>query len=122
MSKPDKLLWLNDARGVYIPRDFAASFVDRAKHVTGVSDEDWKILDAGPHDNEHYWDTWDTTLNNAVVTDNNGVKFSLYQEGDLWLIPEGMEWDDTIEGFRWPDDDEEIIDSSNCDRGEPDLI
>jgi hypothetical protein len=124
MSKPDKLLWLNDARGVYIPRDFATSFVNRAKNVTGVSDENWAILEAGPHDNEHYWDTWDDVLNNAVVVSEGAtiVKYRLHQEGDLWLIPEGMEWDDTIEGFRWPDEDEEVIDSSNCDRGEPDLI
>lgn len=48
MTKPDMLLWLSDARGVYIPRDFAMSFADRAKSVTGVSDEDWETLEKGP--------------------------------------------------------------------------
>ena len=46
--RPEPLLWLSDARGVYIPRDFANSFSNRAKDVTGVSDEDWAILEAGP--------------------------------------------------------------------------
>jgi hypothetical protein len=107
ITKPDKLLWLNDARGVYIPRDFATSLTDRAKHVTGVNDEQWAILEAGPHNNESYWDTWDDVLRDAVVTDDNGVKYTLYQEGDLWLIPEGMEWDDRSEGYRWPDEEVE---------------
>lgn len=34
-QKPDMLLWLSDARGQYIPRDFATSFLDRARHVRG---------------------------------------------------------------------------------------
>ena len=67
------LLWLSDARGVYIPRDFANSFADRAKTVSGVSDEDWTILERGPDYedetgqtvcNESYWDagpTWNRT-------------------------------------------------------------
>jgi hypothetical protein len=43
-TKPETLLWLNDSRGVYIPRDFANCFVNRDKHVSGVSAEDWTIL------------------------------------------------------------------------------
>ena len=52
MTKPDKQFWLSDARGIYIPRDFAQSFADRTKHVQGVDDEEWAVLDAGP-DHEH---------------------------------------------------------------------
>jgi hypothetical protein len=42
------MLWLNDALGVYILRDFANSFADRAKSVTGVDAETWTILESGP--------------------------------------------------------------------------
>lgn len=106
MSKPDMVLWLSDARGQYIPRDFANSFSDHAKHVSGVSNEDWAILEAGP-DHELYWDTWTlSVLDGAVVTDENGNKYQVYQDGDCWLIPHGMEWDDETETFRWP---EEVI-------------
>jgi hypothetical protein len=104
MSK--KHLWLSDRRGVYIPRDFANSFADRAKVVSGVDVEDWLILEAGP-DHEHYWEAWDDVLDNAVVTDDDGTRYTLYQEGDLWLIPEGMEWSDDEQGFVWPSEDEE---------------
>lgn len=98
--KPDMILWLNDARGIYIPRDFAKSFDNRDEHVTGVSPEEWAILEDPNH--EHYWDVWSDVLNNATVTDNDGVKFTLHQDGDLWLIPEGMEWSDEDDTFVWP--------------------
>lgn len=101
MSKPEPLLWLSDARGIYIPRDFAASFKDRSKSVSGVSAEDWSILDAGP-DHEHYWEAWDDVLRDACVTDDDGIRFHVYQEGDLWLIPDGMEYDDDSGQFIWP--------------------
>ena len=104
-KKGEQQLWLNDARGVYIPRDFAKSFVDRDKNVSGVTAEEWTRLEAGP-DEAWYWEVWDNVLDNAIVTDNDGVKYRLYQEGDLWLIPEGMEWSDEKEGYVWPDEEE----------------
>jgi hypothetical protein len=100
-DRPEPLLWLSDARGQYIPRDFADSFTDRNKNVVDVSAEDWAILDAGP-DHEHYWDTWSDVEQSARVIDDNGVEYTLYQDGDLWLIPKGMEWDDEADGWRWP--------------------
>jgi hypothetical protein len=100
--KPEPVLWLTDAHGIYIPRDFANSFKDRAKHVTGVSDEDWEILETGP-DHELYWDTWTDVLDCAVITDIEGNKFNLYQEGDLWFIPEGMEFSDDADFWQWPE-------------------
>ena len=114
-KRPDMLLWLSDARGVYIPRDFANSFADRAKSVKGVSDEDWAILEIGPDStddagnfvpNESYWDVWTDVCDNAVVTDENGHKYTVWQEGDCWLIPVGMEWNEETDGFDWPDERE----------------
>ena len=102
-KRPEMLLWLSDARGVYIPRDFAQSFIDRDKHVSGVTAEDWAILETGP-DNELYWDTWSEIEQNAVVTDEHGNKFTLYQDGDLWLIPEGMEYNERTDSFDYPDE------------------
>lgn len=77
-------LYASDSRGVYIPQHFAES-VYRDKCV-GVSDEDYAILEAGP-DHEWYWDTWDTVINNAELTGDDGVKYYLWQDGDLWLVP-----------------------------------
>ena len=101
MSKLEPMLWLSDARGIYIPRDFVSSFANLAS-LSGVSDEDKAILEAGP-DHEWYWEAWDDVLNNATVTDDKGNVFTVYQDGDCWLIPEGMEWSDENEFFVWPE-------------------
>ena len=106
MTKPDMQLWLSDNRGQFIPRDFATSFADRAKHVEGVSDETWATLEAGP-DSEWYWESWESVLDHARVTDEHGVKYRLWQDGDLWLIPDGMEFDDASETFYWPESEDD---------------
>jgi hypothetical protein len=98
-ERPDPVLILSDARGVYIPRDFTSNVA--RERVTGVSDEDWAALAAGP-DHSEYWDAWGDVCDHAVVTDDNGNKYRVYQEGDCWLIPDGMTWDDEADGWRWP--------------------
>jgi hypothetical protein len=105
MNKPEPMLWLSDARGVYIPRDFAQSFVDRDKHVSGlVKDWDgWTILENPDH--EWYWEAWQEVCDSAIVTDDKGNRFRLYQEGDLWLIPVDMEWCDEDEFWKWPEEE-----------------
>ena len=103
--KPEPLLWLSDARGIYIPRDFANSFVDRDKHVQNVSEENWQILEDPDH--EWYWEAWDEVLQNAVVTDDEGTRFTLHQDGDLWLIPADMEWNEEKDCYVWPENEEE---------------
>jgi hypothetical protein len=104
-NKPEVLLWLSDQRGVYIPRDFALSFHHRDVNVKGVSDEDWLILEAGP-DHEAYWDTWLDVTEKAMVVTDQGVRYVLWQDGDLWFVPVGMEWDDETETYKWPPDDD----------------
>jgi hypothetical protein len=99
--KPEPILFLSDARGVYIPRDFAESI--RRDCLTGASDEDMATLAAGP-DGEWYWDAWTAVCDGATVTDpNTGIKYSIYQDGDCWLIPEGMIVNDAGE-LEWPHD------------------
>ena len=104
-SKGEMILWLSDARGIFIPRDFANSFADRAKHVTGVEPETWSILEKGPDpENEWYWEAWTDVEQNAVITDENGVKYTVWQCGDCWLVPKGMEWDEEDETYKWPEE------------------
>lgn len=72
-------LLLSDARGVYIPRDFATGFDMAAWHV---KPDDAEIL-ANP-DHEWYWEAWNDVLNYAYYIDNEGNKYHLMQDGDLW--------------------------------------
>ena len=105
-TKPEMKLWLSDTRGRYIPRDFARSFSDRANSVHGVSDAEWKVLEDGPDveddDVSEYWEVWDDVLRDAVVSILGEGTFTLHQDGDLWLVPDGMEWDDAFDTFVWP--------------------
>ena len=105
MKKPEPILWLTDALGIYIPREFALKFGDRATQVANVSDEDWAILETGP-DHEAYWDTWSQVETDAIVTLPNGEAYTVYQDGDCWLIPVGMEWDEESDWYVWKDDDD----------------
>ena len=106
MMKPEPMLWLDDHRGVYIPRDFALSFANRERDVSGVDAEDWTILESGP-DHEEYWDAWDNVCDRAIVTDEHGNKFHVYQDGCCWLVPEDMPWDDETDFFAWPKEEGE---------------
>jgi hypothetical protein len=80
--EPAVILLLSDARGVYIPRDFANEI--RREFVSGVSAEDWAILEAGP-DHESYWEAWDDVINNAVIT-LAGDEYRIHPDGDCWLL------------------------------------
>jgi len=77
-------LYADSRHGVYIPQHFAESV--RRELVSGVSSEDWAILESGP-EHEHYWDAWHDVEMNAILTDESGEQWRLYQDGDLWIVP-----------------------------------
>lgn len=89
-------LFLSDSRGIYIPRDFAQC-VERDK-VTGITDENYATLEAGP-DHEWYWEAWEEVCNKAVLTDSKGTAYTLDQDGDLWLIEQGAEYDESEDAY-----------------------
>ena len=75
-------IYADSNRGVYIPQFFADT---RADGWHGISEENDAILKDGP-DNEWYWDTWVTVLANAYYLDDKGNKYTLYHDGDLFVI------------------------------------
>jgi len=81
---PDAELLFDGSSGQYIPQRFAQE-IDRAC-VTDVSAENYEDLLKGP-EYEWYWDVWDTVLNNAIITNSEGRRFWLYQDGDVWFMP-----------------------------------
>jgi hypothetical protein len=104
-NNPDPLLWLEDSRGNYIPQAFAQSFADRDKDVSGVDAEQWAILEAGP-EHEHYWSTWDDVMDSARIKIDE-VEYCVWQDGDVWLIPDGMEYNEDKQTWPWvwPEDE-----------------
>lgn len=104
-KEADRILLLSDARGQYIPRDFAREVI--RENITGVSQEDLDTLALGPPGgcdseegaSEHYWDIWTDVCDKARVRDEKkGITYTVYQDGDCWLIDEKAEFcehDDT---------------------------
>lgn len=111
--KPEPILFLSDVRGVYIPRDFAESI--RRECVEGVDAKTWETLEAGP-DHEWYWEAFEDVMRDAIVTDDEGVRYTVYQDGDCWLIPEGMEWSDAEAWFIWPPPEPDLMACVDCYR------
>jgi hypothetical protein len=84
------ILLVNSACGIYVPQRFAAEI--NQQFLEGVSQDDLNEL-ADP-ENEYYWDTWEKVLNNAKVVDNStNQTYTLWQNGDLWLL----DWDNMTE-------------------------
>lgn len=86
---------LSDARGIYIPRDFVQRF--DLTRWSGITESDVEILQ-NP-DNEFYWEAWESVLNNARFTADDGRVFSLCQDGDLFAICYEMMTDEEKHNF-----------------------
>lgn len=82
-------LLILDQHGIYIPQYFAQNFANYLTNQEKLKDEISDLLE-GP-DNEFYWDSWDTVLQDAELKDDNGKNFTLVQNGNLWSIEEGEE-------------------------------
>ena len=80
-SFEDLYLLHNEQNGIYIPQLFAIQAAD----WTGLNPRDVACCAAGPQQ-EHYWESWDTILNDARRS-IAGRTYRLYQFGDLWAIP-----------------------------------
>jgi hypothetical protein len=92
LDLPDSAIHYADcARGVYIPQFFAESI--KRDCVVGITDAQFDVLMHDPNADdcpEHYWDVWHEVLDRAVITDPRScLRYTLYQDGDLWLLPEG---------------------------------
>ena len=102
-------LYSDGARGVYIPQHFAESI--RRECVTGIDLADLDYLaDASNMDADGYWDTWQDICDYAVVTDqSDGTVYTLYQDGDLWLVEQGATFNEApgIDTAWYIDDGEE---------------
>lgn len=104
--KPEPFILIEDNYGIYIPKYFANAFEDRKSRVQDIDDETWKILEKGP-DHPEYWEAWSDIEQNAVVTNIEGIRYFIYMDGDCWLIPFGMSWNDETESWIWPNNGEE---------------
>jgi hypothetical protein len=102
-------LLIDGAHGVYIPQLFGQKCNPENTYWV-YSLEDAEILRTGP-DHAHYWETWEEVLDNAYWQENqDGPKYHLYQNDDLWMIRDGYYLDD--EGNTVNSETDEIVKES----------
>lgn len=92
MNKEPALV-LSDAHGIYIPKLWCDGICEEEAQLFGISMDDVEVCQRGP-DEEWYWESWAEILDNASVTDTDGVTWRLYQDGDLWEIPDTFDFEE----------------------------
>ena len=85
----EPILLINGAHGIYLPKIFAQlRFTDSI--ITPLTDQ--QLQDLSNVDNEHYLDTWEDVLQGFAI-EIDGVTYNLHQDDDLWLVPDGYDFD-----------------------------
>ena len=80
---------VNSGFGIYIPNVFIERCYDT---WNGITEDDKRDL-SNP-ENENYWEAWDDVLRNAYWRDENGFKWTLWENDDLFMIREDFEFED----------------------------
>jgi hypothetical protein len=81
---------VDSAHGMYIPQVFLESTKDNPRWLMGINDEEREAIEAGP-DHPDYWESWAQLIDMAYYTDEDGTKYTLYENTDLFAIPEGFD-------------------------------
>lgn len=74
-------LLLDGSRGINIPKIFIKCIDIQKWHINKSIAEKLRDVDSADHGG-----TWDYVLSSAYYLDDNGNKWELCQDGDLWAI------------------------------------
>lgn len=97
-AKLEPILAVVDSWGVFAPRRFVELYGEYIESNLWADSVD--VVRQGPG-TEDYWESWEDIESRGVVH-MDGSWFRIHQDGDIWIIPEGMEWDDDSQWFVWP--------------------
>lgn len=87
MAQTEPVLIIDGHFGIYIPQIFATRYLTGADCMRcGILLDYAAALENT--DNELYWEAWESVLNNYKSEDGE----TLYQDQDVWLVPNGFEW------------------------------
>jgi hypothetical protein len=89
------LLLINDNQGIFIPQTFAEKYGD---NWFLVNSDALDIVKEGPN-HPQYWDAWSDVLDDAYLRDNDGNRWKLWQDGDLWMVCNELMTDAEYENF-----------------------
>lgn len=103
-STDDKMIYfISDHHGVYVPKVFSSTADRDFFELDGkpVPAELWEKLEIDPYgeDSSELWDVWMYTFLDQVYAVYKGHKWSLFQDGDLWLLRDDMTSEEMEERF-----------------------
>jgi hypothetical protein len=92
--EPEILIDCN--RGIYIMQQFATVYglPENFANYEQIKEDLEYIANEANMDNDDYFETCADVLDNARLINKDGVKMYLYQQDDLWAVPEGYENED----------------------------
>ena len=78
--------------GQYIPQIFAKVYglPENFDNWEEIKEDIYFLSEDESNEKEDYWSVWDEILTNAKL--KSGLE--LYQNEDLWAVPEGFNWDE----------------------------
>lgn len=76
---------VDSSYGIYGPQYFATHY----GHAWGLSHDDRGVLKSGP-DHSEYWETWESVLDSATMTDSAGNEWRLYADSDIFAICDSL--------------------------------
>jgi hypothetical protein len=92
VQKSEPILLVDGNRGIYMGRDLYNQY-----RQYFVADENgipqWVMTDIQDTENEYYPEAW-AWIEQNVQIELDGQRYTLYQDDDLWAIPEGYSWED----------------------------
>ena len=90
MKTLEPILLIDSHHGIYIPKLFCEQCNPENTQWVWDYENNKDILLNLEH--ELYWDVWQEVLDSAYIINPDNVKYTLYENGDLWAIPEGYEF------------------------------
>ena len=82
--RTEPTLILDSRHGVYIPEIFGRCYEDR------IPERLYSFLQ--DPEREEYWNAWEWVLDNVTI-EIDGQPHYLWHDGDLWAIPDGIDFD-----------------------------
>jgi hypothetical protein len=87
-TTPEPCLVLSDHHGIYIPQLWCSDITESECESLHVQWSDVQCCQSGP-DHEWYWEAWQAITDACYMTDDRGITWRLWQDGDLWEVPDG---------------------------------
>lgn len=88
----DAILFVDSSAGIYVPQRFARELCRDRVALTGldpdVIEDCLAACRLGPDATDFYWESFDRLWDWLEITDKaTGKRYTLYLDGDLWLVP-----------------------------------